>query len=54
MDVSVTEEQLRKNLILVGAADTNLFFGLATVAYRQRFGYSIPVRYSGDETMIHM
>ena len=51
MDVSVTEEQLRKNLILVGAADTNLFFGLATVAYRQRFGYSIPVRYSGDEQL---
>ena len=51
MDVSVTEEELRKNLILVGAADTNLFFGLATVAYRQRFGYSIPVRYSGDEQL---
>jgi hypothetical protein len=50
-DVSVTEEDLRKNLILVGAADTNLFFGLATVAYRQRFGYSIPVRYSGDEQL---
>ena len=51
LDVSVTQEQLTKNLILVGAADTNLFFGLATVAYRQRFGYSIPVRYSGDEQL---
>jgi hypothetical protein len=49
LDVSVTQDQLMKNLILVGAADTNLFYGLAAVAYRQRFGYSIPVRYTGDE-----
>ena len=49
LDVSVTQNQLMKNLILVGASDTNLFYGLAAVAYRQRFGYSIPVRYAGDE-----
>jgi hypothetical protein len=49
LDVSVTQDQLMRNLILVGAADTNLFYGLAAVAYRQRFGYSIPVRYTGDE-----
>jgi hypothetical protein len=49
LDVTVTQDQLMKNLILVGAADTNLFYGLAAVAYRQRFGYSIPVRYAGDE-----
>jgi hypothetical protein len=45
----VTVDQLMKNIILVGAADTNLFYGLAAIAYRQRFGHSIPVRYAGDE-----
>lgn len=35
----------------MGAADTNLFFGLATVAFRQRFGYSLPMRYSGDDQL---
>jgi TIR domain len=49
LDVSVTQDQLTRNIILVGAADTNLFYGLAAVAYRQRFGYSVPIRYSGDE-----
>lgn len=51
VDICVSRDQLNKNLILVGAADTNLFFGLATIAYRQRFGFSIPTRYSGDDQL---
>lgn len=51
VDVAVSEDMLHRNLILVGAADTNVFFGLATIAYRQRFGYSLPIRYSGDDQL---
>lgn len=50
-DVAVSKDILSRNLILVGAADTKVFFGLATVAYRQRFGYSLPIRYSGDDQL---
>jgi len=51
VDLSVSRESLEKNLILVGAGDTNLWFAVATVAYRQRFGFSIPIRYSGDDSL---
>jgi len=50
-DVAVTESTLRKNIILVGAADTNVFFSLATVTFMQRFGYTLPIRYSGDDRL---
>jgi hypothetical protein len=51
VDVAVSQEILQRNIILVGAADTNIFFSLATVAYRQKFGYSLPIRYSGDDQL---
>jgi hypothetical protein len=50
-DIAVTDETLQKNIILIGAADTNLWFSLATIAFRQRFGHSLPIRYSGDEQL---
>lgn len=50
-DIAVTNDILMKNIILVGAADTNIWFSLATIAFRQRYGYSLPIRYSGDEQL---
>jgi hypothetical protein len=51
MDVSVPAEALERNLIIVGGADTNVFIAIATIAFRQRFGYALPIRYFGDNQL---
>jgi hypothetical protein len=51
VDIAVSSKVLEKNLILVGAADTNIWFALASIAYRQKYGYSPPIRYSGDDRL---
>jgi hypothetical protein len=49
MDVTVSKEALCRNLLLIGGADTNLIVALATIAFRQRFRMSLPIRFAGDD-----
>lgn len=51
MDISTSSEVLNRNLILVGGADTNIFIPIASIAFRQKFGYSLPIRYFGDDQL---
>jgi hypothetical protein len=51
MDLTVSEALLRRNLILVGGADDNLFISIACIAWRQRFGYALPIRFRGDDLL---
>lgn len=51
MDISTPVEVLERNLILVGGADTNIFIAIAALAFRQKFGYSLPIRYFGDDQL---
>ena len=51
MDITVGKEMLHRNLILVGGGDTNLYIALAAIAYRERFGYSLPIRFAGDDDL---
>ncbi len=49
MDISVGEDYLRRNLILVGGADTNIYIALAALAFRKEFGAFLPIRFPGDD-----
>jgi hypothetical protein len=51
VDVSVSSATFDRNVILVGGADTNVFIPMATIAFRQKFGYSLPIRYFGDDKL---
>ncbi len=51
MDVSVSSDILNRNIILVGGADTNIYIPIATIAFRQKFGFSLPIRYFGDDQL---
>ena len=49
MDICVTQKILTRNLILVGGADTNIYVAIASLAFRQKFGFNLPIRYFGED-----
>lgn len=51
MDLSVTQDALERNIILVGGADTNIYIAIAALAFRQKFGYALPIRFLGDDQL---
>lgn len=51
MDITVNSDVLNRNIILVGGADTNVFIPIVSVAFRQKFGCTLPVRYYGEDQL---
>jgi hypothetical protein len=51
MDLSVTQDALERNVILIGGADTNIYIAIAALAFREKFGYALPIRFLGDDQL---
>jgi hypothetical protein len=48
-DITVPEQVLKRNLILIGGADVNIYTLLATLAFQGKFGVLLPIRFWGDK-----
>jgi hypothetical protein len=49
-DLAVSRQHLEGHIILVGAADTNLWFAVASLAMAQEFDRPPPIGYGGDSS----